>query len=77
MPQKGNINAASQELIGSFGADAPRLKVTAEEEMNVVKSWHFVSPQSLELELLELLTYEDVHGPAPLESDAGNCCSIL
>ena len=75
MPQKGNI-AASQELIVA-GADAPRLKVTAEEEMNVVKSWHFVSPNSLELELFELLTYEDVHGPAPLESDAGNCCSIL
>ena len=71
-----DINAHSQESIGSFG-DNPKAMLNAKEKNMLKESWSYVSQKAFQNEILELLQYEELHGPVELEQDSALCCVLL
>lgn len=73
-PNPNDINAMSQDEIGSF--DFVKQGLTSEEQEAWIK-WDFTSKSVIQGEVVELLMWEDKVGPCQPPPDDGGCCTIL
>ena len=74
-PNANDINALSQEEIGTFD----EVDVTlSDKEQDAWTKWDFSSKSVIQQELVELLMWEDRLGPLPIEEiKEEGCCTIL
>ena len=74
-PNAADINALSQDEIGSFEQVKEPL---TKEEQDAWKKWDFVSKSVIQHEVVELLMWEDRVGPCkPVKNEGDGCCIIL
>ena len=70
-----DINAASQDDIGEFTKSKAEL---TQEDVKMFEQMEFVSSPNVQKEFVQLLQYEDVHGPVELQKEVDvGCCIVM
>ncbi len=72
-----DINVATQSEIGYFSdVKACKKVVLTADDHKQYEGWDFTSQSAFQEEVVEFLTYEEIHGPIKPTNSSPKCCCL-